>query len=112
MADSNSTALPPDVASICHQLDQMPLAARTAALTVIQATLNAMLVAPVHNGLPPLTAEQQAVIDYLRENGVTPSEELAHHTGFSTDTIKLWCGPKGKLRKHGVVPTSKGYAVG
>jgi len=60
--------------------------------------------------LPALTAEQAAVITYLREHGVTPAEELAEKIGFSVRTLSRWCGPNGPLRRHGVDATPKGYA--
>jgi len=61
--------------------------------------------------LPALTAEQAAVITYLREHGVTPAEELAEKIGFSVRTLSRWCGPNGPLRRHGVDATPKGYAL-
>ena len=63
------------------------------------------------SSLPPLTAEQQAVIDYLREHGVTSAADLSQHVGYSERTIKTWCAPDGILRDHGVIPTTRGYAV-
>ena len=66
---------------------------------------------PEPSPLPPLTNEQRATLDYLRENGVTPAEELSHQIGYSVRTISNWCGPNGPLRAHGVTPTKKGYAL-
>jgi len=60
---------------------------------------------------PPLTSEQRATVVYLREHGITSAEELAHQIGYSTNTIKAWCGPSGPLRDYGVIATKKGYAV-
>lgn len=77
----------------------------------MHAVVTAMMLSPVHEGLPPLTAEQQSVIDYLREHGVTSAADLSQHVGYSERTIKTWCAPDGILRAHGVVPTTRGYAV-
>ena len=77
----------------------------------MSAVITAMILSPINEGLPPLTAEQQAVIDYLREHGVTSAADLSHHVGYSERTIKTWCAPDGILRARGVVPTTRGYAV-
>jgi hypothetical protein len=66
---------------------------------------------PEPSPLPPLKAEQQALLDYLKENGVTSSTDLAGKIGYEPNTIKNWCGPRGPLRAHGVISTKKGYAV-
>lgn len=60
---------------------------------------------------PPLTSDQQSLLDYLRENGVTSSTELARVMGYNEKTIKRWCGKSGILREYGVQSTSTGYGV-
>jgi len=62
--------------------------------------------------LPPLDAEQQAVLDLLGEGGIVSALAIAGRIGCSERTIKRWCGPTGVLREHGVVPCRrKGYAL-
>lgn len=60
---------------------------------------------------PLLTAEQQSVIEYLKEHGVTSASVLAKHAGYSVKTIQRWCKPGGELSTHGVVPTTRGYGL-
>lgn len=111
--DNSSVPTPimPELTAIAFQLSHLRPAARSAALTAMQAVITAMILSPINDGLPPLTAEQQAVIDYLRDHGVTSAADLSHHVGYSERTIKTWCAPDGILRAHGVVPTTRGYAV-
>lgn len=114
MASSNSTVVapcPPELLGIATQLEQLRPAARSAAITAMSAVITAMILSPINEGLPPLTAEQQAVIDYLREHGVTSAADLSQHVGYAENTIKRWCAPDGPLRAHGVTPTTRGYAA-
>jgi hypothetical protein len=117
MDDQQSTApvpCPPELIGIAHQLETMTPQARAAAASVLYGALaSAMALGNQQPAppLPPLTTEQQAVIDYLKKEGVTPAEELAHHTGYSRRTIQTWCNENGTLHAHGVVPTTKGYGI-
>lgn len=62
--------------------------------------MSATAPAPPAPKLPPLKAEQQAVIDYLEKHGVTPADEIAQHAGYSQSTIYRWAN--GPLAEHGV----------
>ena len=103
---------PHDLQPLARDLQQLDPATRRQFIeSVGQLLALVMNRPPAGEPLPPLTAEQQAVIDYLTEHGVTPAEELAHHAGYSPNTVKRWCGPDGVLRKHGVTATRTGYGI-
>lgn len=123
MAESNSNEprpCPPELAGIAAQFERLagqPAARAALAGALYNAMAGVLLLTaqqqtaepPEHK--PPLTSEQQAVIDYLRENGVTPAEELSKQIGYSAQTIRRWCGKDGCLHSFGVITTPNGYGL-
>lgn len=116
MADQNDTTealtpCPPELVGIAAQLDQLRPPARAAAVAAMYAVVSAMVQSPVNADRPPLTNEMQAVIDYIREHGVSSAADLSKHTGYSERTIHRWCAKDGPLTQHGVMSTTRGYGL-
>lgn len=101
---------PPELLGVAVQLESMTAPQRAAAAGVIYSALAGVLMLHPQAGTkPPLTSDQRAVIDHLREQGTTSAESLSAKIGYSVGTIRNWC--TGPLREHGVIATRKGYAI-
>ena len=119
--DSTTQEVPPELAGLLHQFDQIEGAVARASAAAILSQSMALLLAVAAAGSsvrenavprPPLNDRQRKVIQILEEDGVTSSTDLAADVGCEPNTIKEWCGPKGVLRHYGVVRSgNKGYGI-
>ena len=118
--DSTAQEVPPELAGLLHQFDQIEGAvARASAAAMLSQSMALLLAVAACGGSeagscgrPALDAEQRAVLDLLADEGVMASADLAERVGCSANSIKNWCGPDGVLREYGVEPVpNKGYGI-